>query len=224
MTNDLNLNPTDPEQTKTLLDDAIPEKFLDKETGDIKTDALIKSYKSLEKKMSQMPKIPSCASEYDIQLNHEFFDIDEDMNEQLRQRGFTNDQVQFIYDLAAEKMLPMIVQMANDFDADREIEKLIEHFGGAEKWQQISRQLLSFGQKNLPADVLDSLSSSYEGVLALQNMMQGSEPAISVTPSSAINSGEERDLQSMMRDPKYWRDRDPSFIAKVTEGFKRLYG
>jgi hypothetical protein len=28
----------------------------------------------------------------------------------------------------------------------------------------------------------------------------------------------------MMRDPKYWRDQDPSFIAKVTEGFKRMYG
>jgi hypothetical protein len=27
----------------------------------------------------------------------------------------------------------------------------------------------------------------------------------------------------MMRDPRYWRDRDPAFIAQVTEGFKRLY-
>ena len=31
------------------------------------------------------------------------------------------------------------------------------------------------------------------------------------------------DLQAMMSDPKYWRDKDPSFIAKVTEGFQRLY-
>jgi hypothetical protein len=27
----------------------------------------------------------------------------------------------------------------------------------------------------------------------------------------------------MMRDPRYWRERDPSFIAQVTEGFQRLY-
>lgn len=27
----------------------------------------------------------------------------------------------------------------------------------------------------------------------------------------------------MMNDPKYWRDKDPAFIAKVTEGFKNLY-
>ncbi len=28
----------------------------------------------------------------------------------------------------------------------------------------------------------------------------------------------------MMRDPKYWRDKDPAFVAKVTEGFKSVYG
>jgi len=28
----------------------------------------------------------------------------------------------------------------------------------------------------------------------------------------------------MMRDPKYWREKDPSFVAKVTEGFERMYG
>jgi hypothetical protein len=28
----------------------------------------------------------------------------------------------------------------------------------------------------------------------------------------------------MMRDPKYWRDKDPSYVAKVTEGFKKMYG
>jgi hypothetical protein len=27
----------------------------------------------------------------------------------------------------------------------------------------------------------------------------------------------------MVRDPRYWRQRDPEFIARVTAGFKRLY-
>ena len=31
-------------------------------------------------------------------------------------------------------------------------------------------------------------------------------------------------LVEMMRDPRYWRQRDPEFIARVTAGFKRLYG
>lgn len=140
----------------------------------------------------------------------------------MHAQGFTNDQVQFVYDLAAEKMVPMVIEMAGDFKADREVEKLVEHFGGAEKWKEVSRQLLAFGQKNLPADSLDSLSSSYEGVIALYNMMNGDEPKIT-THKNADKSGE-MDLQSMMRDPKYWRDKDPSFVSKVTEGFQRLYG
>lgn len=210
------------EDNQTLLDNDIPAKFKNKEDGSLNSDALLKSYKSLEKKLSSAPSIPASANDYKIECNHGLFATDEEMNKQLHDRGFTNDQVQFVYDLAATKMLPMIMEMAGDFEADREVEKLIEHFGGVEKWQKISRQLLAYGQKNLPADVLDSLSSSFEGVLALQNMMNGTEPSISVT-SGSMSQGEERDLHSMMRDPKYWRDKDPSFIAKVTEGFKRMY-
>jgi hypothetical protein len=30
-------------------------------------------------------------------------------------------------------------------------------------------------------------------------------------------------LNEMVRDPRYWRDRDPDFIARVTEGFRRLF-
>jgi sulfur transfer protein SufE len=55
----------------------------------------------------------------------------------------------------------MIVAMAGDFQADREVEKLINHFGGADQWREVSRQLLAYGQKNLPGDVLNNLSSSY---------------------------------------------------------------
>ena len=30
------------------------------------------------------------------------------------------------------------------------------------------------------------------------------------------------DLQSMQQDPKYWKDKDPAFIAKVRQGFKQF--
>ena len=28
----------------------------------------------------------------------------------------------------------------------------------------------------------------------------------------------------MIRDPRYWRDKDPAFINQVTQGFQRRYG
>lgn len=27
----------------------------------------------------------------------------------------------------------------------------------------------------------------------------------------------------MMEDPRYWRDKDASYIAKITKGFEKLY-
>lgn len=206
---------------ETLLDDEIPSKFKDKETGEVQVSAMARSYKELEKKMSQTPVAPKSADEYCINCEHGLFDVDADLNQKLHEKGFTNEQVQTVYDLAVEKMVPMVIEMAGEFQAEREVERLIEHFGGPQQWQEISRQLLSYGQKALPADVLDSLSSSYEGVIALHNMMQGQEPSISTKIDE--RNGEDMDLKAMMRDPRYWRDKDPSFVAKVTEGFQRLY-
>lgn len=126
--------------------------------------------------------------------------------------------------MAAERMIPMMREIAMDYKADREVEKLVSHFGGVENWREISRQLLSFGKKNLPEDVLDNLSSSYEGVLALHRMMKNGEPNLQRGATKMSGSLDEVELTSMMRDPKYWRDKDPAFIAKVTQGFEKLYG
>lgn len=207
-----------------LLNADIPEKFKDPETGEVKIDILAKSYRELEHKLSQNPKPPKSPEEYCINCDHGLFQPDEEINKRLHDMGFTHEQAQVVYDMAADKMVPMLKEIAADFNADREVEKLINHFGGAEQWKVMSRQLLSFGQKNLPADVLDNLSSSYEGVIALHRMMKGNEPRLSRDSTAAQGGANEAELSSMMRDPKYWRDKDPAFVAKVTEGFQSMYG
>jgi hypothetical protein len=54
--------------------------------------------------------------------------------------------------------------------------------------------------------------------------MTASEPAaLRAAASSGQTPGNEEDLHKMMRDPRYWRDRDPALLAKVTEGFRQLY-
>lgn len=202
----------------------IPENFKDPATGELKVDSLLTSYSELEKRLSRTPSAPKTPDDYCIDCKHGFFDVDKDLNKKLHDKGFTNEQVQIVYDLAAERLVPLVLQMAAEYSAEREIEKLVTHFGGEEKWREVSRQLLAFGQKSLPSDVLNALSSSYEGVLALHGMMKGEEPGLSRSADVKASSQNELDLQSMMRDPKYWRDQDPSFIAKVTEGFQKMYG
>ncbi len=237
-------NQNNPDE-ENLLTAEIPEKFKHPETGELQADLLIKSYRELEQKYSQAkaqaqaqaqkeqsenknqnpPKIPNTPEEYPINCDHGMFEPDIEINRRLHENNFSPEQAQLVYDLAAERMLPMLQDVVAEFRADREVEKLVNHFGGEEKWRELSRQLYSFGQKNLPADVLDTLSSSYEGVLALHRMMQsGAEPKLASRRTAATQNGlDEAELSSMMRDPKYWREKDPAFIAKVTQGFERLY-
>ena len=60
-------------------------------------------------------------------------------------------------------------------------------------------------------------------MLALHQMMRASEPELLGAGESSAAELTEEALAEMMRDPRYWRQRDPEFIARVTAGFKRLY-
>jgi hypothetical protein len=209
--------------TDTLLDDEIPSKFRDPATGEVKADVMARSYKELEKRLSAVPSAPKTPEDYCIDCSHGMFTPDADVNKKLHEMGLSSQQAQAVYDLAAQKLVPMISELAGEFHADREVEKLVQHFGGPDKWKQVAGQLLAFGQRSLPADVLNNLSSSYEGVLALYRMMQSEEPGLKKEGIATLATGE-KDLQSMMRDPRYWREKDPAFVAKVTEGFQKIYG
>jgi len=220
----------------------IPEKFWDKKGKAINLGALVKSYQELERKLSgSLPRPetdedrmkvfkalgqPDSHDQYDVDVSHGMFDVDEDLNRQMFEKGFTSDQVQAVYDLAAEKFVPMVFEIAQEFQADREVERLVSAFGGEEKWQEVSRQLLAYGKKNLPAHVLTNLASSFEGVMALYRMMKGQEPALEgdlFAMAGDVVAISDDEMKKMMRDPRYWRDKDPSFVSKVTKAFQQKY-
>jgi len=217
----------------------LPDKFWNFETGSLRLGSMIESYINLEQKLSTMIPSPDTddgkanilkilgaperPEDYQIDVSHGFFESDNDINRKMFEKGFTLEQAQAAYDIAADKFVPLILEMAEEFRADREIERLTNEFGGEEKWKEISRQLLAFGQKNLPPEVLSSMASSFEGVMMLFKMMKGQDPDINVSDSNIPVSNGIDGLKEMMKDPRYWRDRDPAFVKKVTEGFKSIY-
>lgn len=219
--------------------DHVPVKFWDPDAGTIRVDALLKSYQELERKLSTPPDpsaekakalsllgVPASADEYCIRCDHGLFGPDTEINTRLHGAGYTPEQAQLLYDLAAEKLLPLLQEMAEGYQAEAELEKLIGHFGGEEKWRDLSGQMLAWGQRNLPAPLLSALSGTADGVMALHRLMAdgGGEPKV-LRPGTGDGGGEGMgDLNRMIADPRYWRDRDPGFIAKVTEGFRRTYG
>lgn len=225
------------QNTEAEINKDIPAKFLDKDNN-VRTDALLKSYLELEKKLAQSAKpdlnkidrnelnnligVPASPKDYAIKIDHTMFTEDDEINKRLHDKGFSVEQAQFLYDLAAEYMVPMVLDIAREFEAERQLDKLIDTFGSRERYQEVARQLQAYGQKNLPKEVLEGLSSSFEGVMALYRMMQSNKPMALQAPTAQADVSES-ELKQMMRDPKYWRDRDQAFIKKVSDGFRQVF-
>ena len=205
----------------------IPEKFLD-ENGDLKTDDLLKSYLALEKKMSE-PKsvesqIPESPADYKIISKNELIESDPEINEILFKHGFTNDQAQVVYDLATDKILPLMQEMVEDIATDRELQALEQEFGGAEQFNTIARQISDWGEKNLDAATFEALCKSKNGILTIYRMMQGKlESPLIQGRGKVVPIDDEETLKKLMQNPKYWRDQDPELLKRVEAGFKRLY-
>ncbi|MCW2245352.1 hypothetical protein M2352_000943 [Azospirillum fermentarium] len=194
--------------------------FIDPATGAVQVEALAAAYRDLCRRVGVVPETPDA---YGIQCGHGLFQPDPDINARLHGAGFSAQQAQLVYDLAAERMMPLIRQVSVQLHADQEMERLAAQFGGEARWREVSRQILAWARRSLPSPVVEALSTSYDGVMALYRMMRGEEPATLSPPAGTGGAGDASEVYGLMRDPRYWRDRDPAVVARVTEGFRRLY-
>ncbi len=169
-------------------------------------------------------KTDGAEKEYKIVIKNKFLAIDKDVNKRLMEAGFSNAQAQLVYDLAEEIMIPKIQEVVEEFRAYRELSKLENYFGGEERFDEISRQISLWAEKNVPQEIYQSLNSTYYGVIALYNMMTSNEPKVMGKSYVSDDVITEQKLKDMMKDPKYWRDGDKDFIKKINDGFKFLYG
>ncbi|MGE5476566.1 MAG: capsid assembly protein [Bacteroidales bacterium] len=222
---------------------AIPEKFRDPQTGGLRADALLRAYLELERRMHSMVRVPGpeCGPEercafhraigvpdspdgYQIASRHDLLTSDPQVNRRLHEAGFTPEQAQLVYDLAHECVLPMLGNLAQEYDQRRHLDRLKDHYGGDARWAETARQVAAWGKANLPDQVYQALSTSPEGVMAMERMMASGEPAMGRVPQPKDEAPDEAELKRMMQDPRYWKNRDPAFIDKVSAGFRRLYG
>lgn len=205
----------------------LPAKFWDNQNGAVRTEALARSYQELERQRSapaarhtiDMPEHPDA---YDIMIDDDLLDVDGDVNRRLFENGFNQEQAQLVYDLASERMMPMVADIAAKYENEREVNTLHKHFGSNQRFEAIRPQLSAWGKANLNPTVYENLVASAEGVIAMFEMMKNREPSLTrAAQASAGNS--EMDVKRMMKDPRYWKDRDPAFVAQVREGFRTLY-
>lgn len=222
----------------------VPEEFWDKAAGTIRIEDVLRELLALRAataasdeahgQMAAGLDLPSSAPEppgpppnpedYVIAPPHAFIESDPALNAKLHAAGFTQAQAQLVYELAAERLVPMVGEVISEVEARRHLDRLERHFGGEDAWRQTAAQLKSWGTAHLAPEVMTALAGSFEGILALQQMMRASEPTLLDTGMAPAAEPDEATLAEMMRDPRYWQQRDPEFVARVTAGFRKLYG
>lgn len=214
----------------------IPEKFLN-ENGELNTDALVKSYCELEKKIGGMISVPNENSDDDVKqkFNHaigvpdsandypknNLFD-DESVREKFHQIGLTAKQVEQIYNIAEEFLQPTLSNLFQLQIETNAINELKIFFGSEQKMKDAMKEINAFGEKFLPKDAFDELCSTPQGIQGVYKMMQSMEPEV-LTDESVNENLSDNDLRKMMQDPKYWRDHDSEYVRKIENGFRKLY-
>ena len=259
-----------------------PAKFLDPKTGELRVDALMKSYMALEKRMgagahleaggavpdasfaggpesgserdgedaADAPEdadrgpypdedpdedaadpdygagpddtVPDAPEDYRIAADHPWLANDAELNGILHESGFTQNQAQLVYDIAHEYVLPLLDRMAAEIAGLRGERQLREVFPG-EDWEARAEQTRQWGASALPEDLYATLAATPAGVAAMHRMMRHGEPGFLNRSGTAGPAVDEAELRSLMDDPRYWRDHDPAVIARVRDGFERLY-
>ncbi len=214
----------------------IPEKFLNTD-GTLNTDALLKSYSELEKKMGNMISVPDKNSDSETRAKfnraigvpdkadeypiNTLFD-DDALREKFLEIGLTSSQVEKIYQIAEDFLTPVISDLFNTQNETNAIAELKNFFGDEEKMKAALHAINSFGEKYLPREAFDELCSTPQGIRSVYTMMQSMEPTVQTDDEQSKNLTD-NDLRRMMRDPKYWRDQDPEYVRKIENGFKKLY-
>lgn len=214
----------------------IPEKFR-YEDGTLNTDALIKSYNELEKKIGTMISVPNENSDEssvnrfrraigvpdtpDEYPHNDMFD-DKNVRQEFYKIGLTKKQVEKIYDIAQKFLSPMVEEILSVEQESNAMSELKKIFGNDEKMYDTFVAIKSFGEKFLPTDAFNELCSTPQGIQGVYKMMQSMEPSVQ-TDSSDVKPLTDSDLRRMMRDPKYWRDHDAEYVRKIENGFKKLY-
>ena len=228
--------------TEVQIPDYITEKFWDTERNEIKVEELGASYKALEQKLGmrtedlvkqvqedyENQRKSSVPESYEVRLPEvpEDVEITVDPEQELvkswQQICKDNGLSQEVFDQGVAAFVNN--EIAGLPNLQEEMSKLgdnaRERIEAADLW---SKKYLSTDAY----DAIANLASTAEGVKALEEIMNLSKSKPLPNTNTVVDVElDERDLQSMMQDPRYWKEgmKDPAYIAKVTNLYQKKYG
>jgi len=147
--------------------------------------------------------VPASPDDYTTRVSHPWLERDAEIDGLLHSAGFNQAQAQLVYDLAAERVIPVLESMARDYERRLGQARMEAHFGGPERFTAIARQVRAWGERHLPKGLFETLTQNPDGIVALHHMMRAGEPRFLAggKPSVGPNQGE---LETLVRDPRYW--------------------
>jgi len=220
----------------------IPEKFWDTERNEIKVEELGASYKALEQKLGmrtedlvkqvqedyENQRKSSVPESYEVRLPEVPQDVEitvdpeQELVKSWQQICRDNGLSQEVFDQGVAAFVNN--EIAGLPNLQEEMSKLgdnaRERIEAADLW---SKKYLSTDAY----DAIANLASTAEGVKALEEIMSLSKSKPLPNTNTVVDVElDERDLQSMMQDPRYWKEgsKDPSYIRKVTDLYQKKYG
>ena len=203
--------------------DALPEKFFDADTGELRLDALLKAEADSRRRITELTTPRTPKDGYEFRVPEQFADMgfsDADplvqaVMEHARTKGWGQDDVDELVGVALEHMVPSrdeaVAALQQDFgrkaaavyDATETWIETFEDTGVRQTLHQI--QLMPGGAKALKA-IRDA---GREG---------GPIDGANATPPAELT---EDGLKQLMQSPDYWSN--AQLQKRVADGFRRLY-
>ena len=212
----------------------VEENFWDKEKNEVNVGALLKSQQDLRK---QVGSDPSPKDGYVCNIPEEYKEILEaDTDSPLWKVAVAWAKEHKISQEDFDELArPYFDQMAAPFknykdEMAKEEAKLDKIYGN--KKQEVKERIKNFfknsGLSN-DDEVMNEvgiLTQTASGIRVLDTLIKKSPSGMAMIAGSGSAPVEysKEQLQAMMKDPRYWRDHEPSYVKIITEGFKKLYG
>lgn len=216
--------------------DWLPEKFWNPDLKQPRAEVMAKSFTELEGKFREKTDVlkeeiyadmrAAAPEEYEINLSEDLklpdnVELDFGKDDPLVSwfSSFAKEQgmSQETFDKALNEYVG--IEISNMPDINSEIEKLGDH--GQDRMMRVHSWMESkLSEEQLAA--INPLLTSAVQVEALEVLMKSSGPS----DFDGDNSGEAltlEELRTMQNDKRYWQEKDPAFIKKVSEGYDRLY-
>ena len=184
----------------------VPEKFIDKETGVVKIDEIIKSNGELEKALhSRAPEsyeVNDVLEENNLAWENE--EQEEEVKELFKTHRISNDAAKAIIDVYGKRVTQMMEQYGSPSDLDKEMTALRSTWGNNTDMRL--KELNEFVESsNLPPEVFStSPLKTAAGMQLLYDMMKNTRGPNVMRTAEVQVTDLETQLHEVMNNPLYF--------------------